>query len=98
MSSQPIFFSEFHPRKQEEFHCQPGFYGYTASKNNLKILILENSSFSFSFERTQFTNVVSARAIFNRRAGVKIPFCWSQVSSALNPPRTTERLVVYCTC
>lgn len=68
MSSQPFFFSEFLPRKQEELHCQPCFYGYIASKNNLKILILENPS--FWFERTQFNNVVSACDIFNLRAGV----------------------------
>ena len=80
ISSRPIF-SEFHPRKLKEFHCPPYFYGHTVSKNNLNILILENSS--FSFERAQFTNVVSARGIFKLRAGVISKYSFLLVSGIL---------------
>lgn len=57
--------------------------------------------FPFSFQGAQISSKLSARACVKFKtvkSHVKYSCYWFQISLALHPPRTTERLVVYCIC
>lgn len=83
-------------RKHKEFHRQLCSCGQAASYS-----IAKNLRFPFSFQGAQISSKLSARACVKFKtvkSHVKYSCYWFQISLALHPPRTTERLVVYCIC
>lgn len=59
----------------------------------------KNLASRFPFSGRRLLPALFARVNFKTlKSHLKYSFYWFQISSALNPPRTTERLVVYCIC